>query len=60
MPDPTGARMRTMNSFFDSPRFPIKALPEFDARDDDGEDGDDGRDSRYDLPEWNAYVGWPR
>jgi hypothetical protein len=27
MPDPTGARQRTINSFFDSPRFPIKALP---------------------------------
>ena len=27
MADPTGARQRTINSFFDSPRFPIKALP---------------------------------
>jgi hypothetical protein len=27
MPDPTGARMRTLNAFFDSPRFPIKELP---------------------------------
>jgi hypothetical protein len=28
MADPTNARMRTLNSFFDSPRFAIKALPE--------------------------------
>jgi len=39
MPDPTGARMRTLNAFFDSPRVPIKALPEpqdgRDERDDD-------------------------
>jgi hypothetical protein len=27
MADPTGARQRTINSFFDSPRFPIKSLP---------------------------------
>lgn len=27
MADPTGARMRTINAFFDSPRFPVKALP---------------------------------
>jgi hypothetical protein len=27
MTDPTNARMRTLNSFFDSPRFAIKALP---------------------------------
>jgi hypothetical protein len=27
MADPTGARQRTINSFFDSPRFPIKLLP---------------------------------
>jgi hypothetical protein len=27
MADPTGARQRTINSFFDSPRVPIKALP---------------------------------
>jgi hypothetical protein len=25
--DPTGARMRTINAFFDSPRFPVKVLP---------------------------------
>ena len=25
--DPTNARQRTLNSFFDSPRFPIKELP---------------------------------
>jgi hypothetical protein len=25
--DPTGARMRTINAFFDSPRFPIKTAP---------------------------------
>ena len=28
MADPTNARMRTLNSFFESPRFAIKALPE--------------------------------
>jgi hypothetical protein len=28
MADPTNARQRTLNSFFDSPRFAIKALPE--------------------------------
>ena len=27
MADPTNARMRTLNSFFDSPRFAIKELP---------------------------------
>ncbi len=27
MADPTGARQRTINSFFDSPRFPITSLP---------------------------------
>jgi hypothetical protein len=59
MPDPTGARMRTMNSFFDSPRFPIKALPERDGHDHDDDDHD-AHDSQYDLPAWNAYVGSPR
>ena len=29
MADPTGARMRTINAFFDSPRFPVKALPPY-------------------------------
>src|SRR3954464_13932741 len=27
MADPTNARMRTLNSFFESPRFAIKELP---------------------------------
>jgi hypothetical protein len=27
MTDPTNARMRTLNSFFESPRFALKALP---------------------------------
>jgi hypothetical protein len=53
MADPTGARMRTMNSFFDSPRFPIKALP-----DDDRPDKDDGPlHLVIDLPGFNAFLG---
>lgn len=61
MTDPTNARMRTLHSFFDSPRFPIKELPAADGdgrREDDGDGGHATR--RTELPAWNAYVGAPR
>jgi hypothetical protein len=54
MADPTGARMRTMNAFFDSPRFPIKELP------DDGDGPDNGHGLLpliLDLPGFNAFIG---
>jgi hypothetical protein len=54
--DPTGARMRTINAFFDSPRFPIKELPDKRGRDDD-DDGHDHQCVKFDN--WNAYVGAP-
>jgi hypothetical protein len=55
MADPTGARMRTMNAFFDSPRFPIKELPD----DDDDRRGDEHGllHGIIDLPGLNAFIG---
>ncbi len=61
MADPTGARMRTMDSFFASPRFPIvKELPSRAGS--GGHDPDDDRwdgPGRVELPGWNAYLGPP-
>ena len=63
MADPTGARMRTMNSFFASPRFPIvKELPPRDGGGGGHHDHDDDhrdRPGRIELPGWNAYLGPP-
>jgi hypothetical protein len=62
MSDPTGARMRTMNSFFASPRFPIvKELPSDGGGGHHDHDEDDDWDSpgRIELPGWNAYLGPP-
>jgi hypothetical protein len=62
MSDPTGARMRTMNSFFCSPRFPIvKELPSDGGGGHHDHDEDDHWDSpgRTELPGWNAYLGPP-
>lgn len=63
MADPTGARMRTLDSFFASPRFPIvKELP---PRDGGGAGGREHADDhwegagRVELPGWNAYLGPP-
>jgi hypothetical protein len=62
MADPTGARMRTMDSFFHSPRFPIvKELPP--PRDGgvqvDHDDAFGDSQGRIELPGWNAYLGPP-
>jgi hypothetical protein len=62
MADPTGARMRTLDSFFDSPRFPIvKELPPRDGGGGRHDHDDDHRDQpgRVELPGWNAYLGPP-
>ena len=58
MADPTGARMRPVNAFFDSPRFPIKELPA--GKGQNAGDGAAGTCSEsVELPGWNAYVGAP-
>jgi len=60
MPDPTNARMRTIDTVFGAPRVPIKPLPAADGeRRDEHDDEQDRRRPPIELGEWNAYVGPP-
>jgi hypothetical protein len=54
MADPTGARMRPINAFFDSPRFPIDVLPSVDGK---APDSSSTGAFCVVLRSWNAYIG---
>jgi hypothetical protein len=54
MADPTGARMRPINAFFDSPRFPIKVVPSVDGK---APDSSSNAAFCVTLKSWNAYIG---
>jgi hypothetical protein len=57
MADPTGARMRPINAFFDSPRFPIDVVPSVDGK--PPVSSSNGTFSLV-LKSWNAYIGTPK
>ena len=59
MADPTGARMRVVNAFFDSPRFAIKEIPPGKGEQ-EAESTGDACPETVELPGWNAYIGPPR
>ena len=58
MADPTGARMRAVNAFFDSPRPPIKQIPPGKGEN-EAETAGGACPETVELPGWNAYIGAP-